>query len=57
MKLKKETARQIARDAILSVFIYALPVLLMFLSFRVTGKRPWLKNDATASLTIKKTTP
>lgn len=42
MKLEKEMARSITRDAAISVFIYALPVALMLLSFHYTGKRPWL---------------
>ena len=41
MQLKKDIARSIARDAALSVFIYALPVALMLFSFYWTGSRPW----------------
>jgi len=45
MKLQKETARKIIRDAIISMFIYALPLVLMFLVFYITGQKPWLKNE------------
>lgn len=41
MQLDEDVRKQIVRNALLSVFIYALPVLLMFLSFYVTGRRPW----------------
>jgi preprotein translocase subunit YajC len=43
MQLKKEVAAKIARDAVISLFIYALPVILMFVFFRITGQRPWEK--------------
>jgi hypothetical protein len=42
MHLAKDSKQKIIRDLMTSLFIYALPVLLMFLSFYVTGKRPWL---------------
>src|SRR3984885_1881971 len=49
MQLKKDIARSIARDAALSVFIYALPVALMLFGFYWTGSRPWqVHADATA---------
>lgn len=48
MKLKKEVAVKIARDAVISIFIYALPVILMFLFFRITGQRPWEKTNSRA---------
>ncbi len=35
--------RRIIRNALLSLFIYALPVLLMLLTFYLTGQRPWEK--------------
>ena len=42
MQLEKETKQKIIRDLLVSLFIYALPVLLMFLSFYISGKKPWL---------------
>lgn len=52
MHLQRETKLKIIRDALISVFIYALPVILMFLSFRVTGKKPWLNQAPKNSTTI-----
>ena len=45
MKTPKSTIQQIAKNALLSLFIYALPVLLMFITFRLKGEKPWLKKD------------
>ena len=42
MQLAKETKLKIIRDAGISLFIYALPIFLMFLSFKISGKKPWL---------------
>jgi len=41
MRLEKSLTRKIIRDALISIFLYALPVLLMLLSFYVSNKRPW----------------
>jgi hypothetical protein len=41
MKIDGKTKKSIARNVFLSLFIYVLPILLMFLSFYITGKRPW----------------
>jgi hypothetical protein len=41
MKMPEHIRRRIVRNALLSVFIYALPVLLMFATFYFTGQRPW----------------
>lgn len=50
MRLPKETRQKIFRDIIVSLFLYALPVLLMFFSFYITGKKPWL-NQAKKNIT------
>jgi hypothetical protein len=42
MRLPKEMKEKIFRDAVVSLLLYALPVILMFLSFKITGKKPWL---------------
>jgi len=42
MKIKKEIARSIFRDALLSVLLYALPVVLMLGWLFLAGERPWL---------------
>lgn len=41
MKTDKITLRKIFRDILISVLLYTLPVILMLLSFRLTGQRPW----------------
>src|SRR5579859_1814213 len=41
MAQKQPIARKIVKDGIVSVFIYALPAVLMFLYFYLTGQRPW----------------
>jgi sterol desaturase/sphingolipid hydroxylase (fatty acid hydroxylase superfamily)/rhodanese-related sulfurtransferase len=41
MKLKKEIARSIFRDGAISIGIYLLPVVSMFLYFYYSGSRPW----------------
>ena len=43
MKIEPQIAQRIIRNALLSVFIYVLPVLLMFATFYVSGQRPWEK--------------
>jgi len=48
MRLQKETAVKITRDAVISVFVYALPVALMWLYFYTTGSKPWLNTAANA---------
>jgi hypothetical protein len=52
MPLQKETRQKIIRDALISLFIYALPVILMFLSFYISGKRPWLNQPKKNSTSI-----
>jgi hypothetical protein len=52
MHLQRDTRKKIIRDALISLFIYALPVVLMFLSFYITGKKPWLKKIQKNSTTI-----
>lgn len=41
MKTDKITQQKILRDVLISIFLYALPVLLMLLSFKISGQRPW----------------
>ena len=52
MRLPKETKRKIFRDIVVSLFLYALPVILMFISFYITGKKPWLNKAKKDSTTI-----
>jgi preprotein translocase subunit YajC len=59
MKLETTTKQQIVRNAFLSLFIYGLPIALMFLTFYITGQRPWEKKNAkkenVRSITTKNT--
>src|SRR5258708_15725667 len=41
MKIKKDIARSITRDALVSLLLYALPVVLMLGYFYFAGQRPW----------------
>jgi sterol desaturase/sphingolipid hydroxylase (fatty acid hydroxylase superfamily) len=41
MKSTSTLPQKITRDALISVLIYALPVVLMFLILYATGSRPW----------------
>ncbi|MBG9378264.1 sterol desaturase family protein [Panacibacter sp. DH6] len=42
MKMEKEISRRLVRDILLSVMLYALPVLLMLASFYLGNERPWI---------------
>jgi hypothetical protein len=57
MKIEPATKARIIRNVFLSLFIYILPVALMFLTFLITGQRPWekkvKKQETTKSLTNK----
>lgn len=44
MKIEKEVKQSIVKNVLLSLFIYILPILLMFLTFYFTGQRPWEKS-------------
>ena len=52
MQLQKEAKQKIIRDITISLLLYALPVILMFLSFYITGKKPWLNHEKKNSTTI-----
>ena len=41
MKMEISVRRKVARQLLWSAGIYALPVVLMFVAFAVTGQRPW----------------
>ena len=57
MKIEQATKERIIRNVVLSLFIYLLPIALMFLTFTITGQRPWekkaQKQDNVKSLTNK----
>jgi hypothetical protein len=41
MKIEKQVVKQLVRDGVISIFLYALPIVLMFLYFYIRGERPW----------------
>ena len=51
MQLGKNIKKKIIRDITISLFLYSLPVILMFLSFHITGKKPWLNQTKKGSVT------
>lgn len=57
MKIEESTRKRIIKNAFLSLFIYALPIVLMFTTFAITGERPWqkkqLKTERTKSVNPK----
>lgn len=54
MKIEKEVAKKLFRDGIISLFLYALPVLLMFIWFYIKGERPWKQQQQEVTLTVNK---
>lgn len=53
MKAEKETIQKLRRDLLISLFLFALPVLLMLLTFKITGQQPW-KNKVPVAKTQTK---
>ncbi|WP_461451211.1 hypothetical protein [Mucilaginibacter sp.] len=51
MKLEKANKDRIVRNVILSLFIYLLPIALLFISLKITGQRPWEKKNQKANNT------
>lgn len=49
MKIEKQVAKQLLRDGAISIFLYALPVALMFLYFYIRGERPWQEHGKQAT--------
>ena len=43
MMMEQKIAKRIVKNVLLSLLFYALPVLLMLLTFYITGERPWDK--------------
>lgn len=43
MKIEPAKKQRIVRNVILSLFIFLLPVALMYTTFYITGQRPWEK--------------
>src|ERR1700761_6109077 len=51
MALDKTLKNNISRDVLISIFLYALPVVAVYLYFVSKGERPWI-NNAHAPLTF-----
>lgn len=45
MKMEHKIAQRIIKNVFLSLLIYALPIVLMWLTFYFTGQRPWVNHD------------
>lgn len=41
MKVDKKQAGKLIRDGVISLVLYALPVVLMLLWFHLRGEHPW----------------
>jgi len=41
MKMETATRQRIVRNALLSLFIFLLPIAAMFITFSITGQKPW----------------
>jgi preprotein translocase subunit YajC len=54
MRIDADDRRKIIRNASFSLLIYALPIVLMFLTFYVRGQRPWEKTGSSAQLATNK---
>jgi sterol desaturase/sphingolipid hydroxylase (fatty acid hydroxylase superfamily) len=50
MQFEKTLTKKIIRDGLLSIFLYALPVLLMLLALYINGKRPWENYQASMQI-------
>lgn len=51
--MEPHIANRIFRNVLLSLFIYVLPILLMLLTFYITGERPWQKKAESAAQVSK----
>lgn len=49
--MEQATRQRIVKNVTLSLFIFLLPIALMFVSFYITGERPWLKKQQTKQTT------
>jgi preprotein translocase subunit YajC len=43
MQIESATRQRIVKNAVLSFFIFLLPIVAMFITFYFTGERPWEK--------------
>lgn len=52
MKMQPHIIKRIVKNALISLLIYALPVLVMFLVFYIRGERPWQKATTTKVIPV-----
>jgi len=50
MAIDPAIKKRIFKNALLSIFIYALPVLSLFAYLRFTGEKPWTDKNQTPYL-------
>ncbi|WP_333820712.1 hypothetical protein [Ohtaekwangia sp.] len=53
MQIEAHIANRIVRNILLSILLYALPVVLMLLSFYISGERPWEKKATSGQVSGK----
>ena len=46
MQMENATKQRIVKKAFLSLFVFLLPILAMFITFYFTGERPWEKKKS-----------
>jgi hypothetical protein len=54
MALESNLQKRIARDVFVSLFIYALPVALLFGWFAYKGEKPWLKPAKSSKISYQR---
>jgi hypothetical protein len=52
MRPDKALIKKITKDILISLFIYALPIILMFGWFYIKGEKPWQKQESNNVKTI-----
>ena len=52
MKMQPFIVRRIIKNALISLLIYALPVLAMLLVFYIRGERPWKEKKQLTEQTL-----
>lgn len=52
MQIETATKQRIVKNTFLSLFIFIVPILAMFITFYFTGERPWLKQKKEQSKEI-----
>jgi sterol desaturase/sphingolipid hydroxylase (fatty acid hydroxylase superfamily) len=57
MKMEPQITNRIARNALLSLVLYALPLALMWVYFQASGQRPWEGGLSTAERLLPKAAP